>query len=522
MKVKWGNILAFLVIMAGVVGYFQWETIKGFIDQKRTTSVPVDKESVVYARDSWITGAIPELGLARGYQRDYRLDLTQAYYPADNERLAAVGAGKAHFSEISWPSLLYNLERTEKGKYKDQVVVLAFIDYSRGADGLVVQSGVKTVNDLIGKRVGYVGSGTGKYLISFLLRMVDMRFEDVAGQAYDSEVDMVADFAAGKLDAMAFWQPGIGEVLAKVPGSKVLLSTADTPNLIPSVLIANRKFVAENPAKTEAFLQFWFATVKHVQERPDMAYERWAEALNRATYTDGGKEEPIYGTSNTAASIRAMLTKEVRLVGFEENLKVMGVSQPAETDQLVKFAVDNWNRVEDLQGPNAAALVNNRVMDAIKNDVTLKVGAIDSTTSGNAAPVAEKPKEFDQAAKPESMDVVAQMAIPNIEFEPDATAITPAGQKVITEVLVPLLRQFPNFYLMVDGHTDVGGDEGVLQRLSQGRADSVKAQLVKLGFPEAQMITRGFGDKQPLYPNPKTDLEKAKNRRTEFRLLRDH
>jgi len=520
-KIKWGNLLAFLLIIAGAIGYFQWDTIRGLIDKQKTTSLPVSKETVIYARDSWITGGIPELGLARGYHRDYDLDLTRTYIPADNDRLVALGSGKVHITEMSWPSLLYNLERANGGQYADDVQVIAFIDYSRGGDGLVVQSSVKTVNDLEGKRVGYVGNGTGKYLVSFLLRMVDMRFEDVKPHAYDDEKKMEADFAAGNLDAIAYWQPAISNVLKSVPGSKVLLSTADMPSLIPDVLVANRSWLAENPAKAEAFLSFWFASVKHLQERPDTAFANWASALNSAFYEDGGKQELIYGDWNGPIALQRIFTEEVRLVGFDENQKLMGVSQPADVAALVKFAMDNWKRVEKLNGPNAAELVNNRAMTAIKDDVTLKVGAVDAAKTGNAAVEPEKPKEFDKAADPAKLNEVAQMAIPNIEFDPDATTITPAGRKVLVDVVAPLMKQFPNFYLMVDGHTDVGGDEAVLTRLSQGRADSVKAELVKLGFPEAQIITRGFGDKKPIFPNPKTDAEKAKNRRTEFRLLRD-
>ncbi|MDF2630360.1 MAG: OmpA/MotB domain protein, partial [Symbiobacteriaceae bacterium] len=299
------------------------------------------------------------------------------------------------------------------------------------------------------------------------------------------------------------------------------LSTADMPSLIPDVLVANRKWLAENPAKAEAFLSFWFASVKHLQERPDSAFGTWAGVLNTVDYVDGGKQELLYGDGNTAEGVRAIFTNEVRLVGFEENLKLMGVSQPAETEAMVKFAMDNWKRVEKLTGPNAAELVNNRAMTAIRDDVTLKVGAVDASKTGNATAEAEKPKEFDKAADPAKLNEVAQMAIPNIEFDPDATSITAAGRKVLSDVVAPLMRQFPNFYLMVDGHTDVGGDEAVLTKLSQGRANSVKAELVKLGFPEAQIITRGFGDKKPIYPNPKNDAEKRANRRTEFRLLRD-
>lgn len=521
MRIKWGNLVALLLFAAAVVGYFQWDTIRGYIDTQKTTSLPPSKNTVTYARDTWITGGLPELGIARSYQRDYRLDLNQVFYASDDERLAALGAGKAHFTEISFPSLLYNLERVEKGKYQDEVVVLAFIDYSRGGDGLIVRSGVKTVNGLLNQRVGYVGDGTGKYLLSFLLRMVDMRLEDVKGIPYKDESAMVDDFAAGKLDAIAYWQPGMSDVLKRVSGSRVLLSTADMPSLIPDLLVANRRFVAEHPEQAEGFVKFWFATVKHLQEQPNLAYERWAEALNRATYADGAAQEPIYGTENSPADLRQIFTGEVRLVGLEENLKLMGISQAPEFEQLVGFALENWNRIADLKGPRVATLFNSRVMDAVKGDITLKVGAIDPSKSGNAAQVAEKPREFSKAADPAKLDEVAQMAIPNIEFEPDATAVTPAGKQVIERVLVPLLGQFPNFYLLVDGHTDVGGDEAVLQRLSQGRADSVKRELAARGFPEAQVIARGFGDKKPLFAIPRTDAEKARNRRTEFRLLRD-
>lgn len=521
MRIKWGNILVFLLIVGGVIGYFQWDKIKGYLDTARTKSVATSKETVIYARDTWITGGIPELGMARGYQRDFRLDLTQAYYGSDTDRLEALGSGKAHFSEMSWPSLLYNLEKVGKGKYQDQILVLGFIDYSRGGDGILVRSGVKTVNDLAGKRVGFLGDGTGKYLISFLLRMVDMRLEDVKSVPYNDEATMVADFTAGKLDALAYWQPGMNDVLRKVSGSRVLLSTADMPTLIPDVLIANRRFVAENPTKTEAFVKFWFTTVKHVQERPDQAFDRWSDALNKATFTEGGKQEPIYGSDNDAAGLKEIFTKEVRLVGFEENLKLMGISQAPETDQMVKFAMENWNRIEDLKGPNATTLFNNRVLNGMKDDVTLKVGAVDPGKTGNAVPLAENPREFTKTADPAKLDEVAKMSIPNIEFEPDATAITAKGKTVIETVLVPLLKQFPNFYLLVDGHTDVGGDVAVLTKLSQGRAESVKKELIARGFPEAQMITRGFGDTRPLFKSPKNDEEKAKNRRTEFRLLRD-
>jgi OOP family OmpA-OmpF porin len=56
-------------------------------------------------------------------------------------------------------------------------------------------------------------------------------------------------------------------------------------------------------------------------------------------------------------------------------------------------------------------------------------------------------------------------------------------------------------------------------RLSQRRSDAVKAFLVSKGINEAQIVAKGYGEKQPKASND-TNVGRASNRRTELRFIK--
>lgn len=74
----------------------------------------------------------------------------------------------------------------------------------------------------------------------------------------------------------------------------------------------------------------------------------------------------------------------------------------------------------------------------------------------------------------------------------------------------------------VEGHTDRCGGEANNLVLSQGRAEAVAMELVRLGVPREQIMTIGYGSQQPR-ANDNCDraheLSRATNRRVEFSLL---
>jgi outer membrane protein OmpA-like peptidoglycan-associated protein len=69
--------------------------------------------------------------------------------------------------------------------------------------------------------------------------------------------------------------------------------------------------------------------------------------------------------------------------------------------------------------------------------------------------------------------------------------------------------------LVVEGHTDASGKREPNVRLSQARADSVRAFLVRQGIAAARLAAIGYGPDRPTDDND-TEAGRAKNRRVEF------
>lgn len=85
----------------------------------------------------------------------------------------------------------------------------------------------------------------------------------------------------------------------------------------------------------------------------------------------------------------------------------------------------------------------------------------------------------------------------------------------ILDAVYDVLAANPNITIEVQGHTDNVGNAAYNKKLSQQRADSVKAYLARKGVADARLIAKGFGMAQPLVPNDSA-ANKALNRRVQF------
>lgn len=82
--------------------------------------------------------------------------------------------------------------------------------------------------------------------------------------------------------------------------------------------------------------------------------------------------------------------------------------------------------------------------------------------------------------------------------------------------VVNAAKQYPEVKLEVSGHTDSRGKKAFNQKLSEKRAASVKAWLVKHGVAAERISTVGYGYTRPIADN-KTKAGRAANRRVEVR-----
>lgn len=102
-----------------------------------------------------------------------------------------------------------------------------------------------------------------------------------------------------------------------------------------------------------------------------------------------------------------------------------------------------------------------------------------------------------------------------IQFEFNKAVIKGDISFKILDEIVAVLKANPKISLEVQGHTDNVGNPPYNQKLSQQRADSVRAYLVAHGVEPGRLIAKGYGQSKPLVPN-NSEANRALNRRVQF------
>ena len=102
-------------------------------------------------------------------------------------------------------------------------------------------------------------------------------------------------------------------------------------------------------------------------------------------------------------------------------------------------------------------------------------------------------------------------------FDFDKSVLKPAG-KATPDELAQLIKDINLEVVVAVGHTDSIGTEAYNLKLSERRAQAVKAYLVSKGIDASRIYTEGKGEAQPIASN-KTAEGRAKNRRVDIEVV---
>jgi outer membrane protein OmpA-like peptidoglycan-associated protein len=112
----------------------------------------------------------------------------------------------------------------------------------------------------------------------------------------------------------------------------------------------------------------------------------------------------------------------------------------------------------------------------------------------------------------------APLVLHGVTFEAGRSALQHEAFAILNQVATSLAAN-PEVRVEIAGHTDNAGGARSNQVLSQARADAVRAYLARRGVSPARMVSRGYGETQPVASNA-TPEGRAENRRVELRELR--
>lgn len=127
----------------------------------------------------------------------------------------------------------------------------------------------------------------------------------------------------------------------------------------------------------------------------------------------------------------------------------------------------------------------------------------------------------DMEINKEAEPIESKIAFDQLEFENGKADILPSMHHDLDR-LANFLIDHPTFKLFISGHTDSQGKEESNLRLSQARADAIKAYLIyTFSIDSARIDAHGYGSQKPIIETEQTDEDRKLNRRVEFEIRRN-
>ncbi len=107
------------------------------------------------------------------------------------------------------------------------------------------------------------------------------------------------------------------------------------------------------------------------------------------------------------------------------------------------------------------------------------------------------------------------VVLQGVTFQTGSSRLSIDARKVL-DFVAQSLKANPDISVEVQGYTDSQGSNAVNQRLSQARAQSVRAYLIQKGVSAGRLTARGYGESNPIADNS-TAQGREQNRRVELK-----
>jgi len=222
---------------------------------------------------TWIGYGPIYIAQEKGFFRANGIDVRVQTLDGPGAREAAYQAGELDFFPNTPDAfVIFFSDQPFKGK------MIAALDESEGADGVIAKAEVGNIRNLKGRRVGFQSGITSHFLLLYLLRRAGLTGKDIT-QIDLSASDAGQAFIAGKLDAAVTWEPWLSEA-RKSPRATVLATSADTPGLIVDIMLASDRVLSEGGRPAKSFMNAWKQGVAFIRNNPEEAAVIISKALN--------------------------------------------------------------------------------------------------------------------------------------------------------------------------------------------------------------------------------------------------
>jgi len=389
----------------------------------------------------------------------------------------------------------YTVNRTAflSGKFQSaglDIVMPFLTNYSNGGDGIVAKSGINSVEDLVGKRVGAPRFGESQAMIVWLVNHSNLSQSDKDSIVnkiilFDDAAAAGEAFFAGQLDAAGTWQPYLSYA-ASESDSHILFSTVSSRSLILSGVIFREDFAKAN---SDTITKFINAVLQaNSMYSTNFSYIRDAMPMF-AELTDDEIAEQC---------------KDAQLMGYSDNVDVLGGTAKTVYSDMC----DIWEQLgEDINRDIESSLFDLSYIQKLSGEY-----ADDVATAPSAPSVAEMTEAEKQEIIQDYQAIMTQTA--TVEFVPDSSVfLNPDNAHAILNEFVKSAMLLDGSIIQIEGNINAStySESGVA--LSLKRAQTVADYLVEQGIDPNRLIVVGNGNTKMLVDPGSKDA--SLNRRTD-------
>jgi ABC-type nitrate/sulfonate/bicarbonate transport system substrate-binding protein len=219
---------------------------------------------------TWI-GQVPILvAIEKGFFKDEGLDVQVQVIVNSADRIRAIAAGDAAFSNLGRVAVI-----SEMARGNSAFSIFANIDDSPGQEGCWARPGIASIEDLKGKPIA--ANSSAEITLMGLLAEKRMTLADTDYRSMPG-TEMAAALSHGDIQAACVWQPLLDRLKQAVPDGKLLGTDKETAIFrefgtmaAGDIVIISRKLAKEDPATAKRIASAVFKGADFTIKNPEVA-----------------------------------------------------------------------------------------------------------------------------------------------------------------------------------------------------------------------------------------------------------
>jgi NitT/TauT family transport system substrate-binding protein len=219
---------------------------------------PAAAAQLTLGYSDWPGWAAWQVAIDKGWLKEAGLDIKFNWFDY-SASMDAFAAGKIDGDCVT------NGDALVTGAGGARNVMILVTDYSNGNDMIVAKPGIKSMQDLRGRKIGVEIGLVDHLLLLDGLKKAGLSQNDVTlVNSKTNETPQV--LASGQVDAIGAWQPNSGMAMKALPGSRPIYTSAQAPGLIYDVLIVSPSSLTAHRADYLKLIHLWDRIVTYIND----------------------------------------------------------------------------------------------------------------------------------------------------------------------------------------------------------------------------------------------------------------